>query len=115
MLDPCRGDIWYADLDPIRGHEQGERRPCLVISSDHFNTGKAELVVIAPLTTNLYEIPLRVSIEPPEGGIRGASSIMCDQIRTIDKSRLSDRWGAVTRETMREVERRLYLLLDLRV
>lgn len=53
---PCRGEIWTADLEPARGHEQGGQRPCLILSDDRFNQGPAGLVVILPLTTKKIEI-----------------------------------------------------------
>lgn len=63
-----RGDVWLADLDPIRGHEQAGRRPCLIISTDLFNNGPAGLVMIVPLTTRARNIPTHVAVTPPEAG-----------------------------------------------
>ena len=48
---PSRGEIWGADLNPVRGHKQAGVRPCLVVSTDAFNHGPAELVMVAPITT----------------------------------------------------------------
>lgn len=113
MADPYRGEIWQVDLDPTRGREQRGRRPALVVSADLFNTSPADLVVVVPLTTRGRKIPLHVTIEPPEGGLKSTSYAMCENIRVVAKERLSDNWGMVERRTMRQVEERLRLLLDL--
>jgi len=110
---PLRGEIWYADLAPARGHEQGGRRPALVVSADTFNTGPAGLVVILPLTTRDRGIPLQVAIDPPEGGMRRRSFVKCEDVRSVDARRLSRRVGAVGAATMAEVEDRLRMLLGL--
>ena len=79
-----RGEIWLADFDPVLGHEQGRRRPALVISNDQFNNGPAERVVVVPLTTTERErMPLRVLIDPPEGGLRERSWALCEAVRSI--------------------------------
>jgi len=51
MARPSRGEVWRADLEPVRGHEQGRVRPVLVISNDVFNHGNSNLVTIVPMTT----------------------------------------------------------------
>ncbi len=114
MNAPARGELWYADLNPVRGHEQAGHRPTLVVSADTFNAGPAELVVVLPLTTRERGIPLHVSIEPPEGGLRKRSFVKCEDIRSIDQRRLTERLGAVSHATMSEVEHRLRALLQLR-
>ncbi len=113
MIEPCRSEIWSVDLNPTKGHEQSGQRPALVVSVDEFNTGPAGMVVVVPLTTRERRIPLNVEIQPPEGGLKKASYAMCENIRSVAKERLSNRWGAVSRPTMREIETRLRLLLDL--
>ncbi len=113
MTDPIRGEIWLAELDPIRGHEQGGRRPVLVISADIYNSGPAGLVVVLPLTKTHRGIPLHLQIAPPEGGIKGASSILCDAVRSISKDRLVKRWGAVSTSVLLGVEDRIKILLGL--
>ncbi len=81
--NPSRGDVWLADLDPVFGHEQGGRRPVLVLSSDPFNSGRAGLVVVLPITTKTRALPLHILVQPPEGGLRLPSAILCDAIRSI--------------------------------
>lgn len=108
-----RGEIRLVNLDPIIGHEQGKTRPCLIISVDKFNNGPAKLVAIAPLTSTNRNIPLHVEVKPPEGGVKGTSYILCDQIRTISTNRLKDRWGRISNDTMLKVEKRVQQLLGL--
>ena len=110
---PVRGEIWLADLNPVRGHEQAGRRPVLVASVDTFNQGRADLVVILPITSTLRAIPFHVPVNPPEGGLSNPSSILCEAVRSISKDRLVQRWGAVAAATMEEVEDRLRVLLGL--
>ncbi len=113
MTEPSRGDLWLVDLDPTRGHEQAGRRPALVVSVDPLNHGPAGLVILLPLTTRAKGVPSHVPIRPPEGGVRQASYIKCEDVRSVSKERLSQRWGAVSPATLAAVEERLRLLLGL--
>ena len=108
-----RGQVWRAELDPTRGHEQSGSRPCLVVSVDQFNRGPAGLVVIVPLTTRHRPLPLRVAIDPPEGGLSARSFAMCEQIRSVSVDRLVEEWGVVSPRTLQVVEDRLRILLGL--
>jgi mRNA interferase MazF len=110
---PLRGEVWLADLDPIRGHEQGGRRPCLVVSVDPFNQGPADLVIVLPITTRDRRIPFHVRADPPEGGLRAPSFIKCEDVRSISRDRLSSRYGVVSPATLAAVEDRLRLMLNL--
>jgi len=85
---PNRGEIWLADLNPIRGHEQAGTRPVLIISTNTFNHGPAGLVFVLPLTRTDRRIPIHVPLDPPEGGVSARSYILCDAIRSIAKDRL---------------------------
>lgn len=113
MTAPARGDVWLADLNPIRGHEQAGRRPVLILSEDIFNRGPAGLVIVLPLTSTIRPIPSHVRLRPPEGGLKNESAILCEAIRSISKERLLERWGAVEPATMAVVEDRLRILLRL--
>jgi mRNA interferase MazF len=112
---PNRGEIWLADFDPVRGHEQGRQRPALLISNDQFNNGPAGLVVVVPLTTTeRARMPLRVQIDPPDGGVRQRSWALCEAIRSISTERLTGTaWGIVSARTLAAVEYRVRAVLDL--
>jgi mRNA interferase MazF len=117
MADPIRGEIWLADLGTGSGHEQAGQRPVLVVSDDAFNSGLAGLVMIVPLTSKLGKskhIPAHIRIDPPEAGLKTASVILCDQLRTISKDRLRKTpWGTVSAATLAEVEKAVRFLLML--
>jgi mRNA interferase MazF len=114
MAQPSRGEIWQANLDQIRGHEQAGVRPVLIVSTNLFNHGPSRLVLCLPLTRADRRIPVHVAIDPPEGGVSGRSYILCDAIRSISIDRLgASPWGAVSLSTMRRVEDNLRILLEL--
>jgi mRNA interferase MazF len=110
---PRRGEVWLADLDPTFGHEQGGRRPVLVISVDALNAGLSGLVVVLPITSRIRALPLHVPVQPPEGGLRRPSTILCDAVRSIDQRRLVDCWGTISPATLGLVEDCLRRLLGL--
>jgi mRNA interferase MazF len=111
---PNRGEIWLADLNPTRGHEQAGARPVLIISTNTFNQGPADLVFVLPLTRTDRRIPIHVPIDPPEGGVSARSYILCDALRSIAKGRLGPRaWGSVSAATLGKVADNLRILMDL--
>jgi len=110
---PLRGEVWLADLDPTRGHEQAGRRPVLIVSEDVFNSGPADVVVVVPITSAIRGVPSHVVVTPPEGGLRARSAILCEAIRSTSKRRLVGRWGSVRSRTMVVVEDILRILLRL--
>ena len=69
---PQRGDVWDADLDPAIGHEQGKRRPVLVVSTDRFNVAKKRSLHHCRLDRDGSGLPFHVRVEPPEGGLSRA-------------------------------------------
>ncbi|OHB75642.1 MAG: growth inhibitor PemK [Planctomycetes bacterium RBG_16_64_10] len=111
MREPLRGEIWSVNLDPIRGREQASRRPALIVSTNLFNEGPAELVVVLPITSREKFIPFHVPIDPPEGGVKTRSFVKCEDIRSISKERLAKPWGTVSAETLGTVADRLRILL----
>jgi mRNA interferase MazF len=113
MADPLSGEVWLVDLNPTRGHEQAGKRPGLVVSVDLFNQGPAGLVVILPITAKAKGIPFHVEINILEAGLTKRSFVKCEDIRSISKERLLKRMGRVSEETMKSVEDRLRILLNL--
>jgi mRNA interferase MazF len=113
-LTVMRGSIWAVDLDPTRGHEQGKKRPCLVLSAEDFNVGPTELAVIAPLTSQYRPLSWLVPLEPPEGGIIKRSYIICNQLRMVSLERFSScSLGTIKSTTMEKVEILVRMLLVL--
>lgn len=113
MDDPCRGEVWLVDLDPVRGREQAGRRPALVLSVDAFNAGPADLVVVLPMTSREKRVPFHVEIRPPEGGVRTRTFVKCEDLRSTSRGRLTTRWGRVSPQTLEAVEERVRILLGL--
>ena len=117
MADPYRGQVWLIDLGAGRGHEQSGQRPALVLSIDGFNAGPAELLVVVPLTSQTAKsknIPAHLRVDPPEGGLKTPSVVLCDQLRTVSKDRLGkDPWGIVSDVTLMKVENAVRVLLGL--
>ena len=113
MSAPARGEVWLAELNPTRGHEQAGRRPVLVVSEDLFNRGPAGLVIVLPMTSTMRNVPSHVPLAPPEGGVKNLTAILCEAVRSVAVERLVVRWDAVGRQTMAAVEDRLRILLRL--
>ena len=83
-----RMQVWYADLSPVVGSEQGGLRPVVIISNDKGNR-RSPVVIAAPITTKIgkHRLPTQV-ILPTEVGVLVDSMIECEQLRTMDKQRL---------------------------
>ncbi|HUT54095.1 MAG TPA: type II toxin-antitoxin system PemK/MazF family toxin [bacterium] len=113
MTAPARGEIWIAGLNPVRGHEQAGTRPVLVVSDDLFNQGPADLIIVIPITATDRAVPSHVPLKPPEGGLKKQSYIMSEAVRSISKSRLARKLGAVSAQTMQQVEDCLRILMRL--
>jgi mRNA interferase MazF len=113
MPEIRRGAVWRVDFDPTRGHEQAGIRPALVLSVDGFNNGPARLAVVAPLTTRDRRIVSHVPITPPNGGVRIASFIKCEDIRSVSTERFLEPWGSVSGDVLAQVEDWLRILLGL--
>ena len=108
---PARqGEVWYADLNPITGREQAGRRPVLIISVDQLGTGASQLAISVPITSQDHGQRIHVKLDPPEGGIRATSYAMPEQVRTISRARLIERWGQVRRQSLEQVIHRVHLL-----
>ena len=103
-----RGEIYYANLDPVMGSEQGGVRPVLIIQNDLGNRFSPTVIAV-PLTSRQGKAPLRthVPVSPPAGGLQKPSVILCEQVRTLEKSRLRRYVGRLRPEKMALVERAL--------
>lgn len=110
---PRRGELWWVDLGTPMGHEQGGKRPALILSVNPFNRGTADLVVVLPLTTRARHIRSHIPVTSPEGGLSEPSFIKCEDIRSISRARLTERIGQVAPATLRSVETIIRYLLGL--
>jgi mRNA interferase MazF len=105
-----QGEVWFCDLDPIRGREQAGRRPAVVISVDQLGAGASELVIVVPLTRTQRPSPLYVPLDPPDGGLRDQSYAMPEMVRSISRERLVERWGNISAAKLSEIAHRVHLL-----
>jgi mRNA interferase MazF len=106
----AQGEVWDCELNPVEGHEQAGRRPCLVVSVDQLGTGPSGLAIIVPVTRP-ERTALDVRIEPPEGGLDAPSFAQPYQVRAISRARLQRRRGRVRPATLAEVVGRVSLLI----
>ncbi len=111
MSEVGQGEVWFCELDPTRGREQAGRRPVAVISVDQLGTGPSGLAIVVPLTTTPQDNPIRPQIDPPEGGLRKRSWALPDMVRSVDRSRLVDRWGRLPPATVDQIATRVRLLI----
>lgn len=109
-----RGDVFYADLRPVVGSEQGGIRPVLIIQNDVGNR-HSPTVICAAITSrmNKAKLPTHVEIDAKKCEIVKDSVILLEQLRTIDKTRLRDRVCHLDEGILREVNRALMVSLEL--
>ncbi len=109
-----RGDIFYADLSPVVGSEQGGVRPVLVIQNDIGNK-YSPTIIIAAITSqiNKAKLPTHVEIAGQEYGLPKDSVVLLEQIRTIDKKRIREKIGRFDEEMMKYVDDALKISVGL--
>ena len=103
-----RGEIYYADLSPVVGSEQGGVRPVLIVQNDVGN--KFSPTVIAAAITSQKDksrLPTHIALSAEHCGLSKDSVVLLEQIRTIDKRRLKERMGKLDLSSMRSVDRAL--------
>ncbi len=100
-----RGDIYYADLSPVVGSEQGGMRPVLIVQNDTGNK-HSPTVIAAAITSQIgkAKLPTHIELEARSFGLTRDSVVLLEQIRTIDKRRLRERMGRVDEELMTKVD-----------
>ena len=100
-----KGDLFFADLSPVVGSEQGGVRPVLVIQNDIGNK-YSPTIIIAAITSqiNKAKLPTHVEINAPEYGLPKDSVVLLEQIRTIDKKRLREKIGKFNDDMMEKVD-----------
>ena len=103
-----RGDIYYADLSPVVGSEQGGVRPVLIVQNDVGN--KYSPTVIAAAITSQQEknrLPTHISVNGNQCGLSKDSVVLLEQVRTIDKQRLKERMGNLSTNDMNKINKAL--------
>ncbi|HLZ59399.1 MAG TPA: type II toxin-antitoxin system PemK/MazF family toxin [Ktedonosporobacter sp.] len=112
---PRRGEIWDVNWSPGRGAEQQGTRPALIIQNDRGNASSSyPLTIVASMSRTERELPLHVRITPnPENGLTDFTDVKCEQVMTIEKSRLLRRRGVINTEEMNRVDNALRLSLSL--
>ena len=113
-LDIKRGYLYYADLSPVVGSEQGGVRPVLIIQNDIGNK-YSPTVIVAAITSqiNKAKLPTHIEISAHEYGLNKDSVILLEQIRTIDKKRLREKIGCLDKNMMLKVDNSLQISLGL--
>ena len=111
-MEVRRGDIFYADLSPVVGSEQGGTRPVLIIQNDIGNRYSPTIIVCA-VTSQLTKAKLPTHIEIKQGqfGLAKDSVILLEQIRTLDKKRLKTKIGTVDSSVSDKVDRAILISL----
>jgi mRNA interferase MazF len=109
-----RGDIFYADLSPVIGSEQGGIRPVLIVQNDIGNK-YSPTVIAAAITSqiNKAKLPTHIELDAKEYGLQKDSVVLLEQIRTIDKRRLREKIGRLDDELMKKVNEALSISFGL--
>ena len=109
-----RGEIYYADLSPVVGSEQGGLRPVLIVQNDVGNR-HSPTVIAAAITSqkDKAHLPIHIAVQADRCGLTRDSIVLLEQIRTIDKRRLKDRMGSLDRPSMHQVDEALQISFGL--
>jgi mRNA interferase MazF len=113
-----RGEIWLADLEPIRGAEANKRRPAVIVSNDQANRRAEQLgrgaVTVVPVTSNVSRVlPFQVLLSGSGTGLDVPSKAQAEQVRSVDVSRLTARLGRVPTAAVVNLDAALRLHLNL--
>lgn len=115
MMEVKRGDVIDIDFDPALGHEISKTRPAVVVQNDIGNQ-YSPLVIVSPIrgTEHIKRLyPVIVSVEKGAGGLEKNSVVQCDQIKSLDKSRIARKRGRFSEEIMRDIDIALKISLAL--
>lgn len=109
-----RGDIYYADLSPVVGSEQGGVRPVLIVQNDVGNK-YSPTVIAAAITSQQFKtkLPTHISVDAAVCGLSKDSVVLLEQIRTLDKHRLREKMGNLPESDMRRINGALSLSIGL--
>ncbi|MGI6633497.1 MAG: type II toxin-antitoxin system PemK/MazF family toxin [Bacillota bacterium] len=114
-MEPLRGDIYFADLSPVIGSEQGGFRPVLIIQNDIGNK-YSPTVIISAITSQIQKarLPTHVELSARDAGLDKDSVLLLEQVRTIDKRRLKRRVARLDDEVMQKVNEALAISVGLK-
>ena len=109
-----RGDVFWVDLNPVKGSEQAGHRPVVVIQNDVGNE-VAPTVIVAPFTTKSFTKHYPINVHVPRGvaGLKEHSTVLLSQIRTIDKARLDRKIGHLPSSYLKHVDQAICVSLGL--
>lgn len=107
-MDIKRGDIFYADLSPVVGSEQGGIRPVLIVQNDMGNKF-SPTVIVAAITSQQTKskLPTHIILNSKDSGLPKNSVVLLEQIRTLDKKRLKEKTGCMDQFSMNRINRAL--------
>lgn len=109
----CQLEIWWVDLEPVRGAETQKQRPCVVVQADLVNL-KSRTVIIAPLLPDHKDWPFAVNIEPSrENGLDKQRHVNLKQVRVVDTSRFSNRQGVLEKRYLEPIQEALKMVFGM--
>ncbi len=113
-MEVRRGDIYYADLSPVIGSEQGGIRPVLIVQNDVGNK-YSPTVIAAAITSKKFktQLPTHISVQADECGLAKDSIVLLEQVRTLDKQRLRERMGSLDEFEMSKINHALQVSFGL--
>lgn len=113
-MEVRRGDIYYADLSPVIGSEQGGIRPVLIVQNDIGNK-YSPTVIAAAITSKKFktQLPTHISVQADECGLAKDSIVLLEQVRTLDKQRLRERMGSLDEFEMSKINQALQVSFGL--
>lgn len=107
-----QGDIWYADLEPVKGSEQSGKRPVVIISGPTMNAA-LQIIIACPLTGVIKNIKGCVVIQKNQiNNLKKDSEILVLQIRTISKNRLSKKIGSISKDQLQLIKEGINIYLN---
>lgn len=107
-----RGDVYYADLSPVIGSEQGGVRPVVVVQNDKGNR-YSKTIIIAPISKKMSKPPIPTHVIFSDDSLSYVSMILCEQLRTIDKKRLGQWICTLDDKTIEKINKAIRVSLEL--
>ena len=108
-----KGDLYFADLSPVVGSEQGGVRPVLVVQNDVGNKYSPTIIVAAITSQTKAQLQTHVKLEASDGGLSKNSVVLMEQLRTIDKRRLKEHIGTLSQAQLPSVDQALSISLGI--